>query len=415
MLTRSVVAARRGSRGFILTGPVSEDIERFKGNPPKSPEKPLNPAGCGRWPVDRGGVSPHDAGVLVSLRKKLLHPPRFWLLNFFGWLAFALVALLIRLVMYENPERALALTLTGESFGFLVSGVLREIYRRIGAGRFLRLPVFALALGLTLVAAAVQSGVVQVFVRVMGWDHFLWTDAQRWVLLALAMWFVYMSWSLGYFWLKAELAAQAEAMRVGESQHAAQKIELQLLRSQLDPHFLFNSLNGIATEIAPNPKTASEMLHELADYLRYSLDHRHDQILPLAVELDAVAAYLRIEKTRFGDQLVSEISADPAARASVVPSFLLQPLIENAVKHGFTSVPPPWHLAVVATRREGVLSILVRNSGHGRFGERAEGVGLDTVRRRLELHYPGRHEFSIGESAEGVTARLELEGEPCFA
>lgn len=368
----------------------------------------MNPAE--RWPVDRRWVWAHDARVLAAFRKKLLHPPSFWMLNLTVWMAFGVIALLIRVIMHEDVGRALGLTLAAETLGFLLSGVLRSIYKHIG-GRFLRLPVFAAALVLTLFTAIVQSGVVQLIVTWTGWHHVFWSGAERWVLLATSMWFVYMSWSLGYFWVKAELAAHAEALRAAESRHAAQKMELELLRAQLDPHFLFNSLNGVATEIGPHPETATAMVRELADYLRYSLDHRHDQITPLAVELDAVAAYLRIEKTRFGDRLETGIEAEAAARAARIPSFLLQPLIENAFKHGFAAEPPPWVLRIAARTTPGGINLSVTNTG--RFRAVREGVGLATVRRRLELHYPGRHRFTIGGADGIVTATIDLEGEPC--
>ncbi len=335
------------------------------------------------------------------------------MLNATVWMAFGVIALLIRVIMHEDVGRALGLTFAAETLGFLLSGVLREFYKRIGGKHFLRMPVFAAALVLTFLTAVVQSGIVQLLVHWTGWHHVIWTGAERWVLLATSMWFVYMSWTLGYFWVKAELSAHAESLRAAESRHAAQKIELELLRAQLDPHFLFNSLNGIATEISSHPKAATEMVRELADYLRYSLDHRHEQITALAVELDAVAAYLRIEKSRFGDKIETAISADAKSRAARIPSFLLQPLIENAVKHGFASVPPPWKLGIMSQTTGDMLEITVSNSGHVRLEERAEGVGLTTVRRRLGLHYPERHRFMITEADGIVTARLELRGEPC--
>lgn len=335
------------------------------------------------------------------------------MVNLTVWMAFGVIALLIRVIMHEDVGRALGLTLAAETLGFLLSGVLREIYKRIGGKRFLRMPIFVAALMLTFVTAVVQSGIVQLLVHWTGWHHVIWSGAERWVLLATSMWFVYMSWTLGYFWVKAELSAHAESLHAAESRHAAQKIELELLRAQLDPHFLFNSLNGIATEIASHPQAATEMVRELADYLRYSLDHRHEQITPLAVEFDAVAAYLRIEKSRFGDKIETEISADAHARTTRIPSFLLQPLIENAVKHGFASVPPPWKLGMSARKTADALVIEISNSGHARLNERTEGVGLTTVRRRLGLHYPERHGFTISEVDGIVTARLELRGDPC--
>jgi LytS/YehU family sensor histidine kinase len=193
-------------------------------------------------------------------------------------------------------------------------------------------------------------------------------------------------------------------------------MELQLLRAQLDPHFLFNSLNGIAAEIPPHPDAALQMVRELSDYLRYSLDHRHRASAPLSTELDAMSAYLRIEQARYGDRLKTTLDADAESRSRPVPSFLLQPMVENAVKHGMNEALPSWELNVSARMEKGKLVIEVKHSG--RMDEskgKAKGIGLETLHRRLELHYPSRHRFVLEENNGQICARLELEGDPCFA
>ena len=147
--------------------------------------------------------------------------------------------------------------------------------------------------------------------------------------------------------------------------------------------------------------------------MRYSLDHRHQLLTKLAVEIDATAAYLKIQETRFGDHLITSIDVPRSAREAMVPSFLLQPLVENAFKHGFSTCPPPWTLAISAECEGNHLKLQVRNSGHPPSRENGNGIGLDTVRRRLEIHYPGHHSFQIGGAEGFVLATLELEGPPC--
>jgi LytS/YehU family sensor histidine kinase len=190
-------------------------------------------------------------------------------------------------------------------------------------------------------------------------------------------------------------------------------MELQLLRFQLDPHFLFNTLNGIVSEIPPHPGTAMEMVGELSSYLRYSLDHRHQLLTKLAVELDAIQAYLRIQQARFGKRLETSIEATHEARESLVPSFLLQPLVENAFKHGFAPDASMWTLQISAAIQDGRLRVEVINTGELDTHGGAHGVGLDTIRRRLEIHYPNRHRFDIRSKESLVTATLEMEGAPC--
>jgi len=352
--------------------------------------------------------------MLDALRNQLFHPPRFWRINFLVWLTFGFLAFTIRYIMHQDLERAFGLTIAAESLGFVISGALRQIYkaRKPGmprAGFFLR------AVLLTLVAGLFQAALVQGLVFTLNWHSLRWTPWDRWLLLAASMWVVYLAWTLGYFWVKAEILSHKKSLQVAEARAEAQRMEVQLLRFQLDPHFLFNSLNGVLSEIPQHPAAAMEMLSELSSYLRYSLEHRHELLSRLSVELDATSAYLKIQKARFGVNLLTQIEAPAAARAVPVPSFLLQPLVENAFKHGFPSVQPPWELSLSASLENERLLIQVRNSGRLALATLENGVGLDTIRRRLQIHYPERHRFEITGEADIVVATLELVGRPCSA
>jgi LytS/YehU family sensor histidine kinase len=229
-------------------------------------------------------------------------------------------------------------------------------------------------------------------------------------------WLVYMTWSLVYFWLRAEQTVHDQAQKTLQAQAEAQRMELHLLRSQLDPHFLFNALNGVATVVQTDSPAAAAMVRELADYLRYSLDHRHDTMVPLAQEIDAMMAYLRVEQARFAGELHVEITTDEVTRRREVPCFLLLPLVENAIKHSYQACEPPWHVTLSAESSEDRLVIEVRNTGTlASKPTGSGGVGLDILHRRLDLHYPGRHDLSLSEENGMVCARLELEGDPCSA
>ena len=385
----------------------------FHGEPTNRAENSLSRAAGRHWRVDRPEISPQHARVLDPLRQRLFHPPGFWRINVFVWVGIGGLAFLTRFIMHQDLQRAIGLTLAAETLGFFFSGLLRQYYRTLGPGRVMR-PAFVFQVAaLTLAAGIVQAAVVQACIHLLGWHTLRWSLWERWVLLSISMWVVYMAWSLGYFWVKAELRAHQESLEAIAARAEAQRMELQLVRFQLDPHFLFNSLNGIATEIPGNPAIAAGMVDELSSYLRYSLDHRHQLLTRLAVEMDATDAYLRIQKVRFGDRMQTTLVATKAAREAVVPSFLLQPLVENAFKHGFSAMPPPWSIEISAELNADRLTIKVRNSGPPPSLENESGLGLDAIRRRLQIHYPGRHRFHI-EGTEGfVIATLDLEGAPC--
>src|SRR5205085_12401392 len=141
-------------------------------------------------------------------------------------------------------------------------------------------------------------------------------------------------WSLCYFWVHAERAEQAEHRHAMRAEAEALRAELEELRLQLDPHFLFNALNGVAEEIPEHPTAALAMLRDLTAYLRHSLDGINQTVVTVEAELGGLSAYLRVQQARFGERLKATVSLDPAARECRIASFLLQPLVENAVKHG---------------------------------------------------------------------------------
>jgi len=357
--------------------------------------------------------------MLEALRKNLFHPPRFWRINLILWMAFGLIAFLIRSVMREDFLRALQITLAATLLGFSLSGGLRRIYHRFGPLRTHRSSFVFQALMITGLTAAIHSAILQGLISFLdlswpttglGQTVPLW---QRWTLFSVLMWFVYLTWSFAYLWFKAELLVQKEKIEELNAKAEVQKMELQLIRFQLDPHFLFNSLNGIAAEIPAHPKIASTMVDELATYLKYSLDHRHELITPLAVELDATASYLRIQKARFGNKLQTRITAPTATRKIFVPSFILQPIVENAFKYGTARSSARLTLLITAQLKSNHLILQVKNSGKLSPSHKGSGLGLDAVRRRLAVRYPNRHRFTLTEDEGFVVATLDLEGKPC--
>lgn len=350
--------------------------------------------------------------MLGRFRNYLFRNPSFWLLNLTAWTAFGVLAALAQFYYYPDAQVALLLALLQIILAVGISSLMRVVYRRPLWSKPFRVATAALVVAFSLVGAFVQAGVVQLFVHEHGWGNPLMSPEVAWLLRIKLTWLAYISWGLGYFWLKAEAEAHRQRDQALKAQDEARNMELQMLRSQLDPHFLFNSLNGISAEIGPHPDTAVEMIDELSDYLRYSLDHRTQVLASLAAELDTMDAYLRMEKARFGDRLQASVSGDEKTRDRKVPSFLLQPLVENAVKHGLQNSSRPLEILLRASSSGATIDIEATNTGSIHQSTR-EGVGLSTLRRRLELHYPNRHTFSLVEEGGFVRARLTLEGEPC--
>lgn len=350
--------------------------------------------------------------MIGPLRNYVLRNPSFWMLNLAAWAAFGVLATVAQFYYYPDIQVALLLALMQTILAFGVSSLMRLVYRRPFWGKPFRVATAALVIAFSLVGGLLQATLVQAFVHDHGWGNPLMSPEVAWLLRIKITWLAYISWGLGYFWFKAEAEAHLQRDHARKAQDEARNMELQMLRSQLDPHFLFNSLNGISAEIVPHPESAVEMIDELADYLRYSLDHRKQVLALLSAELDTMDAYLRMEKARFGNRLQASVTSDEKTRHRKVPSFLLQPFVENAVKHGLQDSSRPLEIAIRAWTSSGLLNVEVSNTGSLHHSSH-EGVGLSTLRRRLELHYPNRHTFSLIEDGGFVRAQLILEGEPC--
>ena len=182
---------------------------------------------------------------------------------------------------------------------------------------------------------------------------------------------------------------------------------LQLLRTQLQPHFLFNTLNAIAELVYKNPEAAEQMIAHLSDLLRLALDASGRQEAPLAEELEFLRKYLEIEQMRFDDRLRVEINVDPQALDARVPNMILQPLVENAIRHGIAPLAEGGTVAVRAGIEDGHLHLQVRDDGKGLTGVLTEGVGLSNTRERLRQLYGTDHSFAM-RSGDGRGVELDL-------
>lgn len=191
------------------------------------------------------------------------------------------------------------------------------------------------------------------------------------------------------------MAMQLRA-QLGESQ-------LQALRAQLHPHFLFNALNAATTLVHRDANAADTMLTQLGELLRHALrsDPRHET--PLRDELGFLDRYLNIMRTRFGDQLIVERHVPGDLDGALVPTFVLQPLVENALEHGVRRLAGPGHVEIEATRDDDRLQISVRDNGSGEHGMPREGLGIGLANTRARLHalYGAAAELRLAPRANG--------------
>lgn len=338
--------------------------------------------------------------------------PLFWQIQLGGWLLFMLCTFPLKLYAFGTYQAALVVSFYREPLGMLLTTGLREIYRRIDRRRlswfrlFLLMLVTAVSCGLldTLGGAAI---IEQLGVRSPGMGDTLF-------LVGIFRSMLFFAWSMLYFWIKALSEARERELRLSRAETRQREAELQMLRAQINPHFLFNSLNTVIAGLHREQTTLHAVVQGLADYLRYALAHRDASRVPLGEEFDAIVNYLIVEKARFGDDLQIETALDETLRATLVPGVLLQPLVENALKHGWHSSEPPLHLRLTVQRDDSRhLLIEVANTGewldpNGAKPHGVGGAGLENIRRRLTLLYPGSHEFEVAGRHGWVVARISL-------
>ncbi|HXE80618.1 MAG TPA: histidine kinase, partial [Vicinamibacterales bacterium] len=196
---------------------------------------------------------------------------------------------------------------------------------------------------------------------------------------------------------EAERRAARLMLEKSQLETSLRQTELDVLRMRLNPHFLFNSLQNISVLALQDPHTASRMLTKLGDLLRVSLRRDGGPETTLQAEVALTEAYLAIEQMRFGDRLSSLVDLAPGTEEALVPSFLLQPLVENAIRHGLQGVRERGIIAIRSRIDDGALALSVADNGSGppsgSVGSR--GIGLGATCERLARMYPGEHTFSM--------------------
>ncbi|UXI68248.1 sensor histidine kinase [Tahibacter amnicola] len=337
----------------------------------------------------------------------------FWALQCIGWAGYFALNFLAA-IGYGKPPSYYRVILASTLLGFATSTLLRLGYRAIWGLQTWRL-IGAAALLLTIATA--------IYARLYAEVVFSWClDCRPSSLLGYLGYFgtafyVFLSWSGLYFGIKfsREIAHEREtALRANAMAHEAQ---LKMLRYQLNPHFLFNTLNAISTLVLDNQNaTANRMVSGLSAFLRHSLDSDPMQRVTLNDELEAVTRYLGIEQLRFGERLNVKVEASTEARTALVPSLILQPLIENSIKYAISRRIEGGTIAIRARIDNAMLEIHIEDDGPGLPEGPAcngHGVGLVNTRERLRVLYGSNQSFDVRNRATGgVEAVLRLPFDP---
>ena len=353
-------------------------------------------------------------------------PPARWifaaatLLGLFSTLqAYRLTTLDVTRPSSFTIPQLLALNL---AYWYVPAALTRTIFRlaarfRIEAGRGL-LPVAIHASSAA--AFSILHTSAMIGVRALLWPNAGKPTTVSWALYSQRMYLTNLDWALMTYAAIVGLSyalgyyreSQARAVKAAHLETRLIEARLRTLEAELQPHFLFNTLHAISTLVHSNPEAADRMISRLSDLLRLTFERSGAAGVPLQEELEFLQKYLEIEQTRFQDRLSVKFEIDPETLDAEVPKMILQPLVENAIKHGVSPRPGPGLIEVSTERRGDALMLRVRDNGMGLSAAARErltsGVGLSNTRDRLECLYGDAQRLEFSERGGGLTVQMEI-------
>jgi two-component system, LytTR family, sensor kinase len=334
----------------------------------------------------------------------------FWTLHAAGWAAYGLTQYFGAL-LYEKPSSYARVIAVSAIAGFVLSMPMRYIYRRL----WIRPPRVRI---LGVLATCYITALALRIVINLSYKAFVEPDWQAQTLFelfggTLSTTYLLVCWSVLYFGIKSYESQRAQEEAMLKAVALAQEAQLKMLRYQLNPHFLFNTLNAISTLILDNQnKKANHAVTRLSEFLRYTLDQDPMKKVTLRQEIEALDLYLGTERLRFGERLHLEYAIEEGALGALVPSLLLQPLLENALKYAVSAREEGGSVRIEGRTREGRLELSVIDDGPGLregmpAGER-RGVGLRNTRERLTVLYGGNCRFAVLNGQPGLRVEMAL-------
>lgn len=341
----------------------------------------------------------------------------FWHYQAVGWTLFTFGHLAANVIARGWDWRIATTILPQIVAGFLLSLVLRQYYRRVPYGKLSIVSIITrVILGSFVMTAMWYVAYAAIYIVNYGISNVPSFLTLRYAVQVIVMIFPEkLVWSTLYFGIKIWRDWVIERERAEKAEEDARQAQLQTLRYQLNPHFLFNSLNSLRALIDEDSQQARTVLTELSEFLRYSLVSRNRTDVTLREEVEAIRHYLSIEKKRYEEKLEVTVDVQPQAGDFPVPSFLIHPLVENAIKYGMHTSTLPLRVWVVAELLNHSLHISIINSGrwverspHSPDAFHGPGAGLQNVRARLEHAFPKRHTLEKYERDGNVVVALSL-------
>ncbi|MGL1959061.1 MAG: histidine kinase [Colwellia sp.] len=342
---------------------------------------------------------------------------QFWVLQILGWLGYAFIVFLaIIRPQFDDPN----FNLSGQMINLMVetmSGFFLSYLQWLLIQKIVHLPLkkilllsFSFAAILGMVYNIIKLSAFKIIVHHQQWNE-AWDMLEfgGWLLFSLTTMF---AWTSIFFIMLYNTKLQKEHEMLLRAQTSEKDAQLQMLRYQLNPHFMFNTMNAISTLIYKHENDkANEMLDKLCEFFRYTLDQNEKSKTTLQKELELLDIYLSIEKVRFAERLTINRQVCDSVLDCQVPSMLLQPLVENAVKYAIEPRKQAGFITITAEKINDRLVIDVLDNGNGQNQNVSNGlgIGITNTKARLEAMFNGHYDIKIAENSyHGTTVTISM-------
>jgi signal transduction histidine kinase len=360
--------------------------------------------------------TPEPGFVVQYGGREISHNLLFWPLQSVGWLVYGLMMLGYALARETRPQAIFDIVLLVVT-GYALTLTYRHLFRRWRRQHLPPLKLAVLVVALTIVGTPLWYESQVLITRITySLRPSLVSSFPSYAVIPLRIsvfWGItLLTWSLLYFSINGWGSFERERRRAAEAEGLAQSARLQALQAQLQPHFLFNTLNSISALVVDGRLDAAiSMISRLSDFLRISLQTSDTPQIPVASEMVFIRHYLDIQKIRFGDRLTFRLDVAPEALTALVPTLLLQPLVENSVQHGILPHRQGGSVAIRVHTDAGTLKLRIEDDGPGFKSSPMPpfGVGLSNTAKRLDELYGDRAKLVVARGAvSGVVVTIEL-------
>ncbi|WP_460891462.1 sensor histidine kinase [Rufibacter soli] len=333
----------------------------------------------------------------------------YWVCQLTGWTLYFLMGLFISFRFYKGSPTMYGIQFTG-AFLFLVATHGQRVLSK--KHHWQKLPIKLLAVLLLL-----YNVVVSVLVQLITYAQMVFSGSYTWKQMEFSILLLYSvngimvlsAWSAFYFAFQAIQRWKDKEVETLKLQLSLKEAELEAIRSQLNPHFLFNSLNNIRSLVLEDPSKAREMITRLSAMMRYVIGYNRNHLVPVAEELEFLDHYVALEKIHFEDKLAFSSEVSEELKSAAIPPLGIQLLVENAIKHGIGTQAKGGCISLFMRRQNGHLQVQVENTGKLNSTSGPSGIGIQRLLERINhsLDHPGS--FALHQTTDThVTATLTL-------